>query len=258
MESKINHLLKMWPQGTVATSSWLQEQGVSRQLARRYTESGWLQRFGHGAFVQARESSMVEWSGAVYALQHQQGLSLHPAAASALSLLGLGHYLPLGGKEAVTLFSDRPEKLPTWFTRHEWPMRLAHHTPKLFDSYPMESLTEVSRNGFSIRVSAPEQAILELFHLATTNDAITHARELMNGLNTLRPQVVQSLLETCRSVKVKRLFLWAAESAGHDWFSRLAPDRINLGKGKRSLYRGGRFDKKYLITVPRQEETAHV
>jgi hypothetical protein len=137
-------------------------------------------------------------------------------------------------------------------------MRLEHHTPKLFDSFPKESLTEINRSGFSIRTSAPEQAILELLHLATTNDAITHAIELMSGLNTLRPQVVQSLLEACRSVKVKRLFLWAAESAGHDWFSRLAPDRINLGKGKRSLYRGGRFDKKYLITVPRQEETADV
>jgi hypothetical protein len=200
----------------------------------------------------------MDWFGAVYALQNHEGLSLHPAAASALSLLGLGHYLPLGAKEAVTLFSNRPEKLPTWFTRHEWPMRLEHHTPKLFDSFPKESLTEINRSGFSIRISAPEQAILELLHLATTNDAITHAIELMSGLNTLRPQVVQSLLEACRSVKVKRLFLWAAESAGHDWFSRLAPDRINLGKGKRSLYRGGRFDKKYLITVPRQEETADV
>ena len=57
----------------------------------------------------------------------------------------------------------------------------------------------------------------------------------------------------CR--KVKRLFLWAAESAGHDWFSRLAPERIDLGKGKRSVYSGGRFDAKYQITVPKQEES---
>jgi hypothetical protein len=69
---------------------------------------------------------------------------------------------------------------------------------------------------------------------------------------------VQGLLEACRSVKVKRLFLWAAESAGHDWFSRLAPDRIDLGKGKRSIYRGGRFDAKYRITVPRQEGVPNV
>ena len=60
------------------------------------------------------------------------------------------------------------------------------------------------------------------------------------------------------SGKAKRLFLWMAESAGHDWFSRLAPERIDLGKGKRSIYRGGRFDAKYRITVPRQEEVPNV
>ncbi len=56
----------------------------------------------------------------------------------------------------------------------------------------------------------------------------------------------------------KRLFLWAAESAGHDWFSRLTPQRVDLGKGKRSLFRGGRYDPKYRITVPKQEEADHV
>jgi hypothetical protein len=70
--------------------------------------------------------------------------------------------------------------------------------------------------------------------------------------------VLQALLEACRSVKVKRLFLWAAESAGHEWFKRLAVDRLDLGKGKRSLYRGGRFDPRYRITVPKQEETPGV
>jgi hypothetical protein len=34
---------------------------------------------------------------------------------------------------------------------------------------------------------------------------------------TVKPQFVQSLLEQCRSVKVKRLFLYLAEKAGHDW-----------------------------------------
>lgn len=117
---------------------------------------------------------------------------------------------------------------------------------------------EIERGDFSLRISAPERAILEVLHLATTNDAITHAVELMSGLSTLRPQVLQPLLEGCSSVKVKRLFLWAAESAGHEWFSRLAPERLDLGKGNRSLYRGGQFNSKYRITVPKEEEAAHV
>ena len=39
-------------------------------------------------------------------------------------------------------------------------------------------------------------------------------------------------------------------------FNRLTVARVDLGKGKRSLYRGGRFDPKYRITVPKQEEAA--
>ena len=80
MESKVNQLLKQWPPGTVAASPWLVRQGVSRQLARRYTASGWLQPLGRGAFIRAGEPAL-EWFGALYALQTQLGLTVHPAAA---------------------------------------------------------------------------------------------------------------------------------------------------------------------------------
>jgi hypothetical protein len=174
-----------------------------------------------------------------------------------LSLQGLGHYLPLGDESVVYLFSDRRERLPAWFRQRTWGVRIQYHSPRLFESSDPVGFSGVKHGEFPLRISAPERAILEVLHLATTNDAITHAVELMSGLSTLRPPVLQTLLEGCQSVKVKRLFLWAAESAGHDWFSRLATQRVDLGKGKRSLFRGGRFDPKYRITVPKQEEAAH-
>ena len=145
-----------------------------------------------------------------------------------MSLQGLGHYLPLGDKSVVSLFSERQERLPAWFTRHAWSVRLQHHSPRLFASSDPAGFTQVKQGEFSLRVSAPERAILEAMHLANTNDAIVHAVDLMSGLTTLRPPVLQALLETCRSVKVKRLFLWAAESAGHEWFSRLAAERLDI------------------------------
>jgi len=256
MASKINNLLKQWPRGTVATTPWLRELGVSRQLARRYTTSGWIQPMGRAVFLRAGD--VVDWFGGVYALQTQLRLSVYAGGSTALSLQGLGHYLLLGDEAVVHLFSERRERLPSWFKQRAWGVRIEYHSPKLFESSAPGDFTEVKRGEFSLRLSAPERAILEVLHLATTNDAITHAVELMSGLSTLRPQVLQPLLEGCRSAKVKRLFLWAAESAGHAWFSRLATERLDLGKGKISLYRGGRFDSKYRMTVPKQEETAHV
>ena len=94
---------------------------------------------------------------------------------------------------------------------------------------------------------------MECIKLADGNDALAYARELMGGLNTLRPNLVQALLEDCRSVKVKRYFLWCAEDAQHPWFSRLDLDRISLGQGKRQLVTGGGYDSRYRITVPAPE-----
>lgn len=256
MKSKINQLLQHWPKGTVAAGSWLKTHGVYRQLARRYAASGWIKPMGHGVFLRAGD--VVDWFGALYALQTQLGLSVYAGGDTALSLNGLGQYLPMGDNAGVSLFSDRRERLPAWFTRHAWGVQLQHHNPKLFTASKPTEFTEVKRGAFSIRIAAPERAILEVLHLAITNDAIDHAVDLMSGLSTLRPQILQNLLETCRSVKVKRLFLWAAESAGHPWHKRLSVERLDLGKGKRSLYRGGRYEPKYRITVPKLEGAAHV
>lgn len=72
----------------------------------------------------------------------------------------------------------------------------------------------------------------------------------MEGLTTLRPKLVQQLLESCRSVKVKRYFMWLAEYYQHDWVKKLDTGNINFGRGKRMFIKGGRFDSKYQITVP--------
>ena len=73
---------------------------------------------------------------------------------------------------------------------------------------------------------------------------------LMEGIVGLGPERAGRLLRQCRSVKVKRLFLWFAERHGHAWFDRLDLEGVDLGSGKRMLVRGGRLDRKYGITVP--------
>ena len=45
-------------------------------------------------------------------------------------------------------------------------------------------------------------------------------------------QVVQKLLEMCRFVKVKRLFMYMAEKHRHPWVEKLDLSRIDFGKGK--------------------------
>ena len=73
--SKINQLLKRWPNGTVAVSSWLEKHGVYQQLIHKYETTAWVHRMGQGAFAKAGDK--IEWTGGLYALQEQLKLPVH-------------------------------------------------------------------------------------------------------------------------------------------------------------------------------------
>ncbi len=252
MDSKLNKVLKGLPQGTVATQAWLEKLGVYRQLARRYLSSGWLEHFGRGAFIRAGDS--VDWLGAVHALHEQLGLDVHVAGETALLLKGLGHFMPLGNRQIVYLFGGKRERLPSWFIRYSWAVQIDYRCPRLFDRPGGFAIGHIEQGRFSVRAASPERAVLEAIYLASTNPALEHAHQVMNGLATLRPDIVQRLLQGCRSVRVKRYFLWSAEKCGHAWFQKLDVARVDLGKGKRQLFKNGAFDAKYQITVPPRTE----
>jgi hypothetical protein len=244
------------PGNTVITSFELQKLGISPQLARKYVQNGWLDRLGSGAY--SRSGNAPDWLGAVYAMQSQLKLTVHVGGVSALELQSLAHFVPLGAGRRVALISDRKEQLPNWFRDHSWSVDINHRCIKLFEQLPVGSTSSFDRGDHSVVISSPERAILEEMHMSGSNTSIEHAIMLMEGLSTLRPGLVQKLLENCTSVKAKRLFLYAAERARHTWMEKLAPDRLDLGTGKRQLFKGGHLDQKYLITVPAAEELPDV
>jgi len=250
--AKLNQLFQRWPKGTVATQTWLNQLGISSKLANWHVGSGWLNRFGARAFKQPGDQ--VGWQGGLYALQTQLKMTVHIGGRTALELQGRSHFVPLGPQKKVLLVSDQPEQLPAWFRNHPWNEILQHRCLSLFERVLNESFTMLDCGGFKVIMSNTERAILEQMHLVKSNADIEHAYKLMEGLSTLRPNVVQVLLENCRSAKAKRLFLWSAQTAGHIWFMNLNSARINLGKGKRQIYKGGQFNQRYMITVPKPEE----
>ena len=256
LNRKLNHLLKVWPSGAVLTQRKLAELGIYRQLISKYTRHGWVKKLGTGAY--ARAGDTVDWRGGLYALQTQLGLTVHVGADTSLAQLGRAHFVPLGMRQRVILISDQPEQLPVWFRRYPWDAEFRHHCLKLFDAIPEGASARMDHGGFEFLLSSPERAIMEQMRLARTNGGIDYALELMDGLSTLRPDVVQALLQACRSIKVKRLFLWAAEAAQHHWVEQLNLNAIDLGKGKRQLYKEGRLDTKYRITVPSAQELPDV
>jgi hypothetical protein len=74
----------------------------------------------------------------------------------------------------------------------------------------------------------------------------------MEQLTTIRSDVLQRLLEGTDNYRVKRMFMYMAEKAGHYWFQKLNVDRIKLGSSKMQLARNGVFNTKYKITIPKE------
>lgn len=247
--SKINQLLKIQPRGTVLLASWLLNKGYSFDLLRRYRESQWLESIGSGAMI--RTGDHVDLSGALYSLQSQLGLSTHFGGKTAMAMQGKAHYLELSNQKAQ-IFGTKGENLPAWFTQYTWQSKIEYYSTTFLDTG--SGLSEFKVKEFTIKISSPARALLECLYLSPAKQDLIECYQFMESLNNLRPRQVQELLEGCSSVKVKRLFLYLAEKAGHGWFSHLNLDRVDLGKGKRSLVKNGVYIPKYQMTVPQALE----
>lgn len=248
-QTKINQLVSKIPASTVVLSSWLTKQGYSLDLQKRYRQSNWFKSIGTGAMI--RTGDTIGYEGALYTLQRQAGMNIHVAGKTALSLIGKAHYLELSVKK-VTVFGDAREKLPAWFTKYDWGVAIDFHASNFL---PLnKGFVDIELKNFSIKISGAARAIMECLYLAPEKQDLMECYELMEGLNNLRPDIVQELLEGCSSLKVKRLFIYMAEKIGHTWFQYLDLNKVDLGHGKRSLVKNGVYVSKYQITVPKSLE----
>ena len=245
MASKINQLLQNWPNNTVATARWLRSEGVDHRLADKYVRSGWLVRLAHGAYIRA--GSDIDWPSGVYALQNQLGLGIHIGAITALELRGYTHYLALRGREVI-LFGHSGVKLPKWFIQHHWSQPVKFITSNTFQN-GVEYTSVLKMDGIELITSSLEQAVLEMMYLVPDRQSYEEAVRIMESLTTLRPNIVQELLEGCSSVKTKRLFMHVAELCELPWLSQLELSRVNFGSGRRSIHTGGKLYSKYNLVV---------
>jgi len=252
-ETKLNKLFKSWPRGAVFTSAYLRKQGYGDNLIQYYKKRQWLESVGRGAYKLHGDS--VDWYGGVFALQQQLKLNIHVGAKTSLSLQGYAHYIPVRGHlPRCHLFGPRGEQLPAWFKNADWQTKILHTPTKLFSNNLSNTLVDFRHREFSIRLSCPERAAMELCYLVPQLQGFDEAGKIMENLTTLRPEILQLLLTQCQFIKVNRLFLYFADKVGHDWFRELNLSKIDLGKGARQIVKNGGLDKKYLITIPKAND----
>jgi len=236
------------PRGLVLLSSWLTTKGYPYELQQRYRASGWLRSIGRGAMVKTGDSTGL--SGAIVALQMQAKLNIHIGGRSALERLGLTHYLQVNSQE-TTLFIEGKDALPSWFTNNQWDSQIRVFRISLFNEKNTGFMDYVD-GELTLKISNATRAMMECLSLCPNQFSLTEAYEIMEGLTALRPAQAQKLLEHCKSIKVKRLFLFFAEKVGHAWFKHINTKQISLGSGVRSLSKEGVFVSKYQLVLPKE------
>ena len=248
IETKINSLIQSVPRGSVLLPSWLLVQGYSYELQQSYRKSNWLKSIGKGAMLKSGDPLVL--TGALAALQNVENLNIHIGGRSALELQGLAHYLQINNPE-TTLFVNGRTKLPLWFANNDWNTRTKLFRLSLFKDETL-GMTDFQEGELIMKISNPARAIMECLALCPDKFPLLESFELMEGLGALRPAKVQELLENCKSLKVKRLFLYFAEKANHNWFKYLDINKIDLGIGKRSLVESGVLVSKYKLVLPNE------
>ena len=244
--NKINKLLSEGLPNGLYFSEWLAANGYSPQLLRQYRNSGWLEMLNRGVYYRAGEQLSAYAAVASCAKQTQNNLRL--AAHSALELHGVMHFVPMGKPRTMVTTNQRHKML--WLQSDMFDREFHYFfTPQL----PAEEPEIWSDHGLQLPASSQELAILECLYLAPQWYSYIDVFYLMEMLSTLRPKLVQTLLERTTSYRVKRMFLYMAEKAAYPWWKKLDLSRINIGTSTMQMVEdGGAYINKYKITIPQE------
>lgn len=247
--TKINKLLACTHPSGLLFSEWLRRQGYSDQLQKRYRDTGWLTSLCKG--VMYRSGSKLSAYASLASSNEQQGTTYRVAAHSALERAGFNHFVPMG-KPVLSVALPAGNKRPAWMKNEEFDMTFYPFTTDTFEYPEVDTYKEY---GGTLLVSSPEQAFLECLLLAPKQYSYLDLYYIMEQLVTLRSDVVQRLLETTANFRIKRVFLYMAEKAGHYWYEELDSCRIETGTSKLQLEPNGIYNVKYKMTIPKELET---
>ncbi len=223
------------PQGKPLSPKHLKEFGISRQLSHHYVQSGWFQKLGGGYYM--RKDDELTATGAIASLQ-DNGIKIHIGGKSALELKGFFHYLSMG-EERLTLYGHKTRTLPKWLL-HNFKVGLTNST--IFDE-PDEleqkyCISHLDHNRNNPLVSEPERALLELLDLIPNKQTIEEARQIIEGLQSLRSKKMQLLLGHCKKVKIKRLFWRIAQELHLPVINKIDPKQIDFGSKTAYILQG--------------------
>ncbi|WP_282576773.1 type IV toxin-antitoxin system AbiEi family antitoxin domain-containing protein [Sinorhizobium meliloti] len=260
-------LLDLLPEGMPVTRSWLirQEPTMDRHAVDNLLKSRQLVSIAHAVYL--RPGTRMSWESVVASLQNIFHFDLTPGGLTAIEQQGFAHYLPISSKRQIHLYGK--DAIPKWLAAALPDIEFLRHLPLPnlgaaglsnfeYDSQERTLFRPETpgqrKSAWPFTMSSPERAYLEVLQDVPETISFEHAEQLLQGMTTLSPRVMERLLRKCTHVKVRRLFYWMAERHSYPWLKKLPQpdtlDGLGLGRGNRMLAKGGKLDKKYMITVP--------
>jgi hypothetical protein len=237
------------PEGQAVNRKWLNAHGFDRPSIDYYSRSNMIVPLCRGIY--RKPGSQLKWEHVVYSLL-ELGYSVHVGHTYALQFHGYAHFLELTGGSIVTLYAER--KTPQWPFQLELKAQLERLSRNPFSETYNGGIEKVLFGSWDweIPYSTPERALIEVCSTLDNDVDIVSADKSFEGAGTLRPKLLQDLLENTRQVKAKRLFLWFVRRHAFPWFSQINIDKLELGSGKRQIVANGVYDSEFQITVPKE------
>ena len=258
---RLKFVLEQVPTGFLVDSRWLDANGVARSSAHDYDREGWLERVTRGVYRRpyphTDSAELRDWKIPVLSAQRIMDYDFHVGGTTALMLDGHDHYLAFGRGPDVYLYGD----VPNWLPKLRIDARFQLRRRQLFGAQPIGVdgrdfdpgvANAPSPWNWPLVRSCPERAVLEALNELPKQESFHNIDMIFQGLTTLRPGRLNSLLAACKSVKVKRLFLLFADRHGPAWLRHIDRNKVDLGRGPRSLVEGGRYVADYQLVVPEE------
>lgn len=199
------------PRGVPLDTETLRSLGVSASLASYYVRTQWLSRLGRGVFALPGGSLN---SAATVKFLARQFPGLHVGGKTALAWRGVRHNV--GPREPLVLWGAKATALPPWFTER-FPARYVSRrlfSPAMPKDFGLQPLPETPDGP---AVSVPERALLELLDEVGVGQGLEEARNIMESVRAVRPDVLGTLLAHCPRVKTVRLCINLADELNLGW-----------------------------------------
>ncbi len=242
VRKKINTLLLEWQKGEIKTASYLNNNNYSAVLLNKYKKSHIISSIGKGAYKLYNDR--VYWYSAINAIHFQLNKNLHLGSKTALNMFGITHFVEKDISTVVMYVKN--DTVPKWFLKYKWKIDIQISYKNIFSK---NYLKIINYKNYDIQVAVPEQAIMEMINDIIIKYTSKEIEQVFENLTMLRPKIIQDLLENCRSVKTKRVFLYFADKFNYKWNNKINRQKITLGYGKRQIVKNGRYIKKYNIVI---------